>query len=130
MRIEVRERREWTEQDGQLASEVQGTRWTRHEGDDGWTLLGASDESGDLHLAESRRIADEAIAVLRLHDQAEHDGEVCSDERTNMLAYIAHRIGMVPSEEAVRDVLERARDYQAIHDEYHDDSHTHDQEER
>lgn len=65
--------------------------------------------------------------VLRKHDEEEHDGEACWDERVNVVAFIAHQLGLrfeTNKELAVfaQAFNARLRDYQAIHAEHaHDD---------
>jgi predicted small metal-binding protein len=68
------------------------------------------------------RLADELIELLQDHERREHGGERCADETINVIAYLGHRaglhiVGKIP-EDNVRKLLNRIRDYGAIHMEH------------
>lgn len=69
----------------------------------------------------ARRLADEAIALVKEHEARCHDGERCPDETVNILAFLAHALGIHisdTSDEAVREFAQRVADYGAIHAEH------------
>jgi hypothetical protein len=56
------------------------------------------------------------LSWLEGHEQEVHDGERCEDERANLIAFIAHKIGMSP--EAWDHVVEMYDYYQRKHEEH------------
>jgi hypothetical protein len=68
---------------------------------------------------EAKQFADDFNEWLEKHEREYHDGERCDEERANMLAYFAHRMGY--SHEVLVLMLNRLGDYQAIHEEHHHD---------
>lgn len=73
----------------------------------------------------TRAVVDALDEALRKHDEAEHDGEPCWDERVNVLAFIAHSVGLgfdTNRELALFAQAFNARllDYRAIHTEHCD----------
>lgn len=73
-------------------------------------------------VAWSQRIGDEVVAFVQDHERRQHGGERCQTEAVNMLAWLAHKLGLyVPSpvsDEWVRAFAERLTDYQAVHHEH------------
>lgn len=55
---------------------------------------------------------------LGQHEADHHGGEPCFDERGNLLAYIAHRIGG-GNQPTINVMLDRLLDYQEYHDHGH-----------
>lgn len=51
---------------------------------------------------------------LRPHEQEEHDGEICYVERANLLAFLAHRLG-VRDRTSVELMIERLIEYEQMH---------------
>lgn len=45
------------------------------------------------HTARMREIGNELIELMQAHDQTEHGGRVCHNERWNTLAFLAHALG-------------------------------------
>jgi hypothetical protein len=57
-------------------------------------MLNASDD--DVNIA--RRIASECEAFCQLHELEAHGGQVCQDERINLIAFLCHRVGVLLSD--------------------------------
>lgn len=71
---------------------------------DGWTPM----------AKEARRIADDLNAMLDQHEADDHGGDPCPYERANVLAYLAHRIG-VRDRNTVVTFIDRLATYEAEH---------------
>lgn len=73
----------------------------------------------------ARKLADDAIELVKDHEAREHGGERCQTEPANLLAFIAHALGVHISpdagEAAIRMFVERVRDYNAVHEEHEHD---------
>lgn len=68
-----------------------------------------------------RLLARDAQELIREHEQRQHGGERCLSETINLLAYLAHAVGVVvddSSEENVKAFICRVRDYGAVHKEH------------
>ena len=68
---------------------------------------------------EAKEFGDRFNEWLEEHERVAHDGERCDEERANMLAYLAHRMGY--SHEVLVLMLGRLGDYEAVHREHHHD---------
>ncbi len=67
-------------------------------------------------------IAEQFVELLQDHERRQHDGERCPRETFNLLAFLAHKIGVQDfgdTEEAIREWAMHVRDYQAVHEEHH-----------
>ena len=76
------------------------------------------DELFDLNVL-AREFADRVNEWMQHHDRVVHNGEPCHDERANILAYLAHRMGY--SRDTFVIMLERVRDYEGLHAEHNHD---------
>jgi hypothetical protein len=68
----------------------------------------------DIDFVAARRIADSCWALVNEHEKVVHDGERCDEERANLLAFIAHRMGF--GRRALEILLERMNFYQMEHE--------------
>lgn len=71
----------------------------------------------------ARRLAADAVALVQDHERRHHDGERCEVETINVLAFIAHALGIhispdAADDDAVRAFVARVRDYSANHEEH------------
>jgi hypothetical protein len=57
-------------------------------------MLDASEDDVDI----ARRIATECEAFCQLHELEAHSGQVCQDERINLIAFLCHRVGVLLSD--------------------------------
>jgi hypothetical protein len=81
-----------------------------------------------MSIEENTRTLDDAIRqlneVLEQHERNNHAGAPCMDERMNMVAWVAHRIGWTP-----RDGIKGAQDLMDLeqriiaHKKHHDEDH-------
>jgi hypothetical protein len=80
---------------------------------------GHEPDTHDTIVSVAREVAERLNVVLAEHDRVEHDGEVCHDERINVLAYLLHRFGAP---------VNRVIEYQVMHEEHdvHDSHDSHD----
>lgn len=69
----------------------------------------------EAEAALANIVSSEVIAFMIMHEQADHKGVVCWDERINTLAWLAHRAG-IKSEQAGR-IVERLRQWELQHEE-------------
>lgn len=74
---------------------------------------GVSEERG----VRARLAVNELEALIAEHEQAEHGGEACLDERTGMVAFLAHVLGL--RVEHLRQVGYALSRYQEEHDRLH-----------
>jgi hypothetical protein len=66
---------------------------------------------------ELRRLA---LAALAAHERDQHGGETCDTERVNLLAWLAHCLGLDLADDArLEEFRRRLGDYDAIHREHH-----------
>ena len=57
-------------------------------------------------------VRDQLYAVIRCHENEEHAGEMCPNERFNAVAYLAHCLGMNSSRDTVKELRRRLREYE------------------
>ena len=81
-------------------------------------------DNHELHSPAVQAALDEAVEalsrVIRHHEVLDHGGEPCQDERMNMVAWVAHRIGWVPEPgHGIFELRDRIETYQKHHDEDH-----------
>jgi hypothetical protein len=69
----------------------------------------------EQHLAIM--ISSEVEAFMMLHEQADHNGAICMDERINTLAWIAHRCGI--KSDQVGQIVTRLAEWEEHHKENH-----------
>jgi hypothetical protein len=74
-------------------------------------------------MLEAREIRDRVIALVEKHEQERHDGEICSENRVSLFAYLAHSIGVHPG--MALDFFNAVSLYKSQHDERHAQEHGH-----
>jgi hypothetical protein len=79
-----------------------------------------------LHENEIRALV---IEHVEAHDRDEHDGELCEEHRTGLIAWLAHSVGMRPTEQSMvafmEALLEYEHDHQLKHERTNGDGHAH-----
>lgn len=78
----------------------------------------------DLYPNTLNRAVEDLNNVLAEHERRDHGGEPCMDERMNMVAWVAHRLGWAPrmAPHTVDDMLvlsARIEAYRKLHNEEH-----------
>ena len=58
-------------------------------------------------------VSAEVEAFMMLHEQEQHQGKLCMDERINTLAWIAHRAGIKSTQ--VGEIVERLKEWEEYH---------------
>lgn len=70
-------------------------------------------------------ISDGVFAFMKLHEEDDHGGLPCWDERMNFISFICHRVGIKSDQASF--IVDRLREYELRHDENCPaGTHTHD----
>lgn len=78
----------------------------------------------DLYPNTLNRAVEDLSNILEEHERRDHEGQPCMDERMNMVAWVAHRIGWIPRDgikgaQDLMDLEKRIIAYKKHHDEEH-----------
>lgn len=60
-------------------------------------------------------ISDSVLMFMRLHEEQDHGGLPCWDERCNVIAFLCHRTGI--KSDQVAFIAERLKEYELQHEE-------------
>lgn len=80
-----------------------------------WTGTPTESLSEEIQVA-ARLAANDLIAISDRHEQEDHGGEPCVDNRVGILAFVAHSLGLRPAH--MIDVMDALEQYAHGHDEH------------